>query len=94
MKQEHDCRDCKKWYRCNRLDRSRNDRCADFKQKAIKKIAIVMMVIGLIGAYVSIAAMNNAGGAVRLVDFLTEIAFCMVLGVGSHLYGRGEKNGQ
>ena len=94
MKQEHDCRDCRKWYRCNRLDRSRNDRCADFKQKAIKKIAIAMMVIGLIGAYVSIAAMNNRGGAVRLVDFLTEIAFCIVLGVGSYLYGRGEKNGQ
>ncbi len=91
---KHDCRDCKKWYRCNRLDRSRNDRCADFKQKAIKKIAIAMMAIGLIGAYVGIAAMNNAGGAVRLVDFLTEIAFCMVLGAGSYLYGRGEGNGQ
>lgn len=94
MKQEHDCRDCKKWYKCNRLDRSRNDRCADFKQKAIKKIAIAMMAIGLIGAYVSIAAMNNRGGAVRLVDFLTEIAFCMILGVGSHLYGRGEIGGE
>ena len=90
---KHDCRDCKKWYRCNRLDRSRNNRCADFKQKAIKKIAIAMMAIGLIGAYVSIAAMNNRGGAVRLVDFLTEIAFCMILGVGSHLYGRGEIGG-
>lgn len=91
---KHDCRDCKKWYRCNRLDRSRNDRCADFKQKAIKKIAIAMMAIGLIGAYVSIAAMNNRGGEVRLVDFLTEIAFCMILGVGSHLYGRGEIGGE
>lgn len=91
---KHDCRDCKKWYRCNRLDRSRNNRCADFKQKAIKKIAIAMMAIGLIGAYVSIAAMNNRGGAVRLVDLLTEIAFCMILGVGSHLYGRGEIGGE
>ena len=53
-----------------------------------------MMAIGLIGAYVSIAAMNNRGGAVRLVDFLTEIAFCMILGVGSHLYGRGEIGGE
>lgn len=91
---KHDCRDCKKWYRCNRLDRSRNNRCADFKQKAIKKIAIAMMAIGLIGAYVSIAAMNNRGGAVQLADFLTEIAFCMILGVGSHLYGRGEIGGE
>ena len=88
---EHDCRNCKKWRRCNRLDRSRNERCADFKQKAVRKIAIAMMVVGLIGAYVTIALMNNAGGAVRLVDFLKEIAFCMILAAGSYMYGRGEK---
>lgn len=91
MKQEHDCRDCKKWRRCNRMDRCRNDRCADFKQKAVKKIAIAMIVIGLIGAYVSIAAMNNAGGAVRLVDWLRELACCITMSVGSYLYERGER---
>ena len=89
MKQEHVCRDFKKWYKCNRLDRSRNDRCADFKQKAIKKIAIAMMAIGLIGAYVSIAAMNNRGGAMAL-DFVREAIWCAVISVGAHLRGRGE----
>lgn len=90
---KHDCRDCKKWYRCNRLDRSRNDRCADFKQKAIKKIAIAMMAIGLIGAYVSIAAMNNRGGVMAL-DFVREAIWCVVMSVGAHLRGRGEIGGE
>ena len=65
------------------------DRCADFKQKAIKKIAIAMMAIGLIGAYVSIAAMNNRGGAMAL-DFVREAIWCAVISVGAHLRGRGE----
>ena len=91
MKQEHDCRDCRKWRTCNRLDRSRNDRCADFKEKAVKKIAIAMMVIGLIGAYVTIATMNNAGGAVRLVDWLRELGCCAVMSAGSYLYERSER---
>lgn len=58
------------------------------KAQTLKWIGTALMAIGLIGAYVSIAAMNNRGGAIAL-DFVREAIWCAVMSVGAHLRGRG-----
>ena len=30
---KHDCHDCKRYMRCNMVDRKRNERCADYEEK-------------------------------------------------------------
>ena len=52
-----------------------------------------MIVIGLAGAYYTIATMNNRGGAIAL-DFAREAIWCAVMSVGAHLRGRGEIGGE
>lgn len=91
---KHRCRSCAGYRKCNTMDRTRGERCADYKDQAVKKIAAGMIVIGLAGAYVTIAKMNNAGGAVHMTDLMRQIIWCAVISVGGNLMKRGEKNGE
>lgn len=59
------------------------------KAQTMKWIGTTLIVIGLAGAYYTIAAMNNRGGAIAL-DFAREAIGCVVMSVGVHLRGRGE----
>nr|DAN00496.1 MAG TPA: hypothetical protein [Caudoviricetes sp.] len=62
------------------------------KAQAMKRIGTALIVIGLAGAYYTIATMNNRGG-VLLIDFAKEAIWCAVMSVGAHLRGRGEIGG-
>ncbi len=63
------------------------------KARTMKQIGTALIVIGLAGAYYTIAAMNNRGGAIAL-DFAQEVIWCAVMSVGAHLRGRGEIGGE
>ena len=58
------------------------------KTRTMKQIGTALIVIGLVGAYYTIAAMNNRGGVIAL-DFAQEVIWCAVMSVGAHLRGRG-----
>ena len=62
------------------------------KAQTLKWIGTALIVIGLVGAYYTIANMNNRGGAIAL-DFAREAIWCVVMSVGAHLRGRGEISG-
>ena len=62
------------------------------KTRTMKQIGTALIVIGLVGAYYTIATMNNRGGAIVL-DFAREAIWCAVMSVGAHLRGRGEIGG-
>lgn len=62
------------------------------KAQTLKRIGTTLIVIGLAGAYYTIATMNNRGG-VLLIDFAREAIWCTVMSVGAHLRGRGEIGG-
>ena len=62
------------------------------KTQTMKRIGTALIVIGLAGAYYTIATMNNRGGAL-LIDFGREAIWCAVMAVGAHLRGRGEIDG-
>lgn len=62
------------------------------KAQAMKRIGTALIVIGLAGAYYTIATMNNRGG-VLLIDFAREAIWCVVMSVGARLRGRGEIGG-
>lgn len=63
------------------------------KTRTMKQIGTALIVIGLVGAYYTIATMNNRGGAIAL-DFAREAIWCAVMSVGAHLRGRGEIGGE
>ena len=58
------------------------------KAQTMKQIGTALIVIGLAGAYYTIATMNNPGGAIAL-DFAQEVIWSAVMSVGAHLRGRG-----
>lgn len=58
------------------------------KVETMKRIGTTLIVIGLAGAYYTIATMNNRGG-VLAIDFVREAIWCTVMSVGAHLRGRG-----
>ena len=62
------------------------------KAQTMKRIGTALIVIGLVGAYYTIATMNNCGGVMAL-DFAREAIWCAVMSVGAHLRGRGEIDG-
>lgn len=63
------------------------------KSQTMKQIDTALIVIGLAGAYYTIATMNNRGGVMAL-DFAREAIWCAVMSVGAHLRGRGEIGGE
>lgn len=63
------------------------------KAQTLKWIGTALIVIGLVGAYYTIATMNNRGG-VMVLDFAREAIWCVVMSVGAHLRGRGEIGGE
>lgn len=63
------------------------------KARTMKQIGTALIVIGLAGAYYTIATMNNRGGAIAL-DFVREAIWCAVMSVGAHSRGRGEIGGE
>ena len=63
------------------------------KAQTLKRISTTLIVIGLAGAYYTIATMNNRGGVMTL-DFVREASWCAVRSVGAHLRGRGEIGGE
>lgn len=63
------------------------------KAQTLKWIGTALIVIGLVGAYYTIATMNNRGGAIA-IDFVREAIWCAVMSVGAHLRGRGEIGGE
>ena len=63
------------------------------KAQTLKRIGTALIVIGLAGAYYTIATMNNRGG-VLVIDFEREAIWCAVMSVGAHLRGRGEIGGE
>lgn len=63
------------------------------KAQTLKRIGTALIVIGLAGAYYTIAAMNNRGGVIAL-DFVREAIWCMVMSVGAHLRERSEVDGE
>ena len=63
------------------------------KAQTMKLIDTALIVIGLAGAYYTIATMNNRGGVMAL-DFAREAIWCAVMSVGAHLRGRGEIGGE
>lgn len=63
------------------------------KAQTLKWIGTALIVIGLAGAYYTIATMNNRGG-VLAIDFVREAIWCAVMSVGTHLRGRGEIGGE
>ncbi len=63
------------------------------KTQTMKRIGTALIVIGLAGAYYTIATMNNRGGVMAL-DFAQEAIWCVVMSVGAHLRGRGEIGGE
>lgn len=63
------------------------------KAQTLKRIGTALIVIGLAGAYYTIATMNNRGG-VLVIDFAREAIWCAVMSVGAHLRGRGEIGGE
>lgn len=81
---KHNCRECKSFLRCNRVDRGRNERCADY-QKKMKVIAGSMIAVGFFGMVAVIVMLNNAGGSVHLSDFILELAFGAVCVAGTEL---------
>lgn len=36
VKGKHDCHNCRRYMRCNMVDRKRNERCADYEEKNAK----------------------------------------------------------
>lgn len=62
------------------------------KAETLKWIGAALIVIGLAGAYYTIATMNNRGG-VMLIDFVREAIWCVVMTAGAHLRERGEIGG-
>ncbi len=62
------------------------------KAQTLRRIGTALIVIGLAGAYYTIATMNNRGG-VLLIDFVREAIWCTVVITGAHLRGRGEIDG-
>ena len=62
------------------------------KAETLKQIGTALIVIGLAGAYYTIATMNNRGG-VLVIDFARGAIWCVVMAVGAHLRGRGEIDG-
>ena len=63
------------------------------KTRTMKQIGTTLIVIGLAGAYYTLATMNNRGGVMTL-DFAQEVIWCAVMSVGAHLRGRGEIGGE
>lgn len=63
------------------------------KAETMKRIGTALIVIGLVGAYYTIATMNNRGGGVLLVDFAREAIWCVVMSAGAYLRERGEVDG-
>lgn len=63
------------------------------KTQTMKRVGTALIVIGLAGAYYTIATMNNRGG-VLLIDFVREAIWCAVMTAGAHLRGRGEIDGE
>ena len=63
------------------------------KAQTMKQIGTALIVIGLAGAYYTIATMNNRGGVMAL-DFVREAIWCVVMSVGAHVRGRGEIGGE
>ena len=63
------------------------------KAQTMKQIGTTLIVIGLAGAYYTIATMNNRGGVMAL-DFVREAIWCAVMSVGAHLRERGEIGGE
>ena len=63
------------------------------KTQTLKRISTALIVIGLAGAYYTIATMNNRGG-VLVIDFVREAIWCTVMSAGAHLRGRGEVDGE
>ena len=63
------------------------------KANTLKRIGTALIVIGLAGAYYTIATMNKRGG-VLVIDFAREAIWCAVMSVGAHLRGRGEIGGE
>lgn len=63
------------------------------KTQTMKRIGTALIVIGLAGAYYTIATMNNRGGVMAL-DFVREAIWCAVMSVGAHSRGRGEIGGE
>ena len=59
------------------------------KAQTMKRIGTTLIVIGLAGAYYTIATMNNRGG-VLAIDFVREAIWCAVMSVGAHLRGSAE----
>ena len=62
------------------------------KAQTLKRISTALIVIGLAGAYYTIATMNNRGG-VLLIDFARVAGWGIVMSVGAHLRERGEIDG-
>ena len=62
------------------------------KAETLKWIGTALIVIGLAGAYYTIATMNNRGG-VMLIDFVREAIWCVVMTAGAHLREKGEIGG-
>ena len=62
------------------------------RAQTMKRIGTALIVIGLAGAYYTIATMNNRGG-VMAIDFVRETIWCTVMSVGAHLRERGEIDG-
>lgn len=52
------------------------------KAQTMKQIGTALIVIGLAGAYYTIATMNNRGGVMAL-DFAREAIWCAVMSVGA-----------
>ena len=59
------------------------------KAQTMKRIGTALIVIGLAGAYYTVATMNNRGGVMAL-DFAREAIWCVVMSIGAHLRERGE----
>ena len=62
------------------------------KAQTLKRIGTALIVIGLAGAYYTIATMNNRGG-VLVIDFAREAIWCAVMSVWAHFRGSGEIGG-
>ena len=61
--------------------------------RTMKQIGTALIVIGLAGAYYTIATMNTRGGVMAL-DFAREAIWCVVMSGGAHLRGRDEIGGE
>ena len=58
------------------------------KAQTMKQIGTALIVIGLAGAYYTIATMKNRGGAIALAC-AQEVIWWAGMSVGAHLRGRG-----